>query len=233
MSSPANSVTAPAPIDITVVMELLGSMKTTHGMLNQSLNSLVDQGNSVKALGPTIQEGHDQIKKLQVDIENHDAQRADIVANVKDTIRGKLREEALEEMQKRIKEQISAEVKRQVEAEVKEQLVRDHLGTPLNVQVDAGREQITALQAAVQNSKARRENSAITWSDMTTNFKDVVRPDGTRSAKWPANVNSLDGLSAADLADLLRDYDLHVHASHAMNLNSFLRHIGVDKVTLH
>ncbi|KAL1942789.1 hypothetical protein VTO73DRAFT_5029 [Trametes versicolor] len=233
MSAPASSLTAPAPIDIAVVMELLGSMKTTYGMLNQSLNSLVDQGNSVKALGPTIQDGHDQIRELQNDIATHDAQRAAIVANVKDSIRGDLRAQALEDMQKRIKDQISAEVKKQVKQQVEEQLVRDHLGTPLNVQVEAGREQITALRAAVQNSKARRANSSLTWSDMGTTFEDVVRPDGTRSPKWPANVNSLDGLSAADLAELLRDYDLHVHASHADNLNSFLRHIGVDKVTLH
>lgn len=43
-------------------------------------------------------------------------------------------------------------MKKQVEEQVEEQLVRDHLGTPLNVQVEAGREQITALRAAVQNS---------------------------------------------------------------------------------
>ncbi len=74
--SATSGVPAQSPsIDITVVMQLLGSMRTTYGTLcvhlccvdadanrclqvfyyrNQSLNNLKEQGTSIKELGPTI-----------------------------------------------------------------------------------------------------------------------------------------------------------------------------------
>ncbi|OJT12739.1 hypothetical protein TRAPUB_10687 [Trametes pubescens] len=230
--SATSGVPAQSPnIDITVVMQLLGSMRTTYGTLNQSLNNLKEQGTSIKELGPTIQDGHNQIRDLNTEIERHDAQRASVVDTVKNTIKGELREQALAEMRERINAQIRDEVQKQVKVQVDQQLVRDHLqGISLPEQVEGGRVQITALRAAVTNSEARRANAAI--NDMQTEFKHVVRADGTRSPKWPANVSSLNALSEEDVAELGRDYGLHLHQRKVLNMNGFLSHIGVFGIRL-
>ncbi|KAI0633707.1 hypothetical protein C8Q77DRAFT_806863 [Trametes polyzona] len=221
-------------IDVAVVMELLGSMKSTYGTLNQSLITLRDQGNRVKDLGPTMNEAHERLKDVHRSIDEHDAARAARVATVKDIIRGELRDQALVEMRNYIDARIKAEVEEQTAQQVGDQLVRDHLhGTPLEAQVEAGRAQVAAMRAAVENSKARQENASITWSDMDRPFKDVVRPDGSKSPSWPANLTSLLAYTDEKVAQLGRDYELFEHKERAQNVNAFLAHIGVVAVRLY
>ncbi|KAI8975874.1 hypothetical protein BD414DRAFT_423520 [Trametes punicea] len=223
---------APQVIDVAVVRELLGGMKSTYGTLNSTLATLRDQGERVKDLGPTMQAADDHIDALSKEVDDQERQRADKVKAVREKIESKHKQRALDEMQKHFKLQILEEVKKQVQVQMDRHMYPTHLPKPLAEHVKDGREQVTAMKAAVHNSQARRENATITWTDMTKKLAPIQRPDGSVSAVWPNDLNSLLSYDAAKTTQLVKDYDLFDHGDVATNLNRFMAHIGVVNISL-
>ncbi|KAI0633698.1 hypothetical protein C8Q77DRAFT_1057032 [Trametes polyzona] len=222
-------------IDIGVVMELLGSMKATLGTLNQARDTLSEQGSRVKELGPTMNSALGQLEDLRNGIDEHDAQRATAVSSLKGLVRREYRNATLDNMRELIRRQIRSEVERQTASEIDTQLADDYLqGTSLEKQVEDGRAQVTAMRAAVQNSKARQANSPLTWSegDMAALLGVVVRPDGTPSPRWPANLTSLLAFEDEEIVKLRNDYGLDDTGDRLRNINGFLAYIGVVAVRL-
>ncbi|KAI0371113.1 hypothetical protein BV20DRAFT_965781 [Pilatotrama ljubarskyi] len=204
-------------------------MKATCGVLTQQLSSLTDQGKRVEELGPTMKAAESAIEGLRRQLAAQDETRAGVVESVKRTIRDDLKAKALEEMKKRIKTQIRAEVTKQVGEQLEKQIVPEHLPMSLEDHVKQGREQVTAMRAALENSKARRENATITEADTMKPLAVVFRSDGTKSDLYPANINSLFAYNDAKMSQLVHDYDLYDFKDIVKNFNAFLAHVGVVK----
>lgn len=97
------------------------------------------------------------------------------------------------------------------------------------------------------DSEARRTNSNLRQDNLNDPLEVVLRPDGTKSAVYPVNLNSLfyysrgspliselpsdcgcniDYILAEMLKRLLRDYSLQEDSKKEKNLNRFMSHIG-------
>ena len=93
--------------------------------------------------------------------------------------------------------------------------------------------------------EARRANASLRRDNLNDTLEIVLRPDGTKSAVYPVNLNSLFNYSRACsstvslrlnlipnfipaelLRRLLRDYGVHEDSPKEKNLNRFMSHIG-------
>ncbi|KAI0674758.1 hypothetical protein C8Q78DRAFT_1008766 [Trametes maxima] len=215
-----------------VVHEILGEMRARFGYLTQTLTALEEQGKMIKKLGPnmtSVEEDFDKNHKLIVARDEEQKKQFDAL---KADIRGRLKNDVLSAAKGQIRQQIRTEVEKQVGEQIKTLLVPTHFPKSLEEHVQDGRAQIHALNTALVNSKARKENATITAHDMSKPLAVVLKDDGSKSDVWPADLNSLTAYSAQQIRQLIEDFGLHDHENASTNLNRFLAHIGVVEFTL-
>ncbi|KAI0644573.1 hypothetical protein C8Q79DRAFT_927686 [Trametes meyenii] len=238
MSQSVNPGTADlhSTIDVEVVREILGGMKVTYisglGLRNQTLTTLSDQGSRISDLGPTMESAEKRIDALHKVIKDHDEAQDKRFEQIKEVIRGELKALVISNAKERIKSQIPVEVERRVKEQIGAQLVPHHLPKSIEAHVQDGRDQLSALETALKNSTARRENAAVTFSDTDRKLAVVYKDDGTVSGAWPNDLKALLAYDAERVKQLVKDFDLYDHNNPTVNLNRFLSHIGVVDVSV-
>ncbi|TCD66555.1 hypothetical protein EIP91_001276 [Steccherinum ochraceum] len=106
-------------------------------------------------------------------------------------------------------------------------MLKDHVPVPLTEQIVGSRNQIIEVRHALMNSEARRANSNLRTDDLNDHLAVVLKPDGTRSDLYPANLNALFAYTPVLLRALLRDHGLQESPTREKNLNRFMAHIGI------
>ncbi|KAI0674759.1 hypothetical protein C8Q78DRAFT_988588 [Trametes maxima] len=217
-------------VSACLVSEQLNCFRT--GFRNQTLNTLADQGSRISDLGPTMESAEKRIDALHKVIKDQDEEQTKRFKNIKDVIRGELKDQVISQAKERIKSQIPNEVERMVKEQISAQLVPHHLPKSLEAHVQDGRDQLSALNTALKNSGARRENATITYSDTGRKLAVVYKDDGNISEAWPNDLKSLLTYDAERVKQLVKDFDLYDHNNPTVNLNRFLSHIGVVDVSV-
>ncbi|KAH8087856.1 hypothetical protein BXZ70DRAFT_955416 [Cristinia sonorae] len=228
--TPRTSASVPAAAvptaDTAQIRELLGMMKATLGTLAGTFQTLNEQSSRVTTLGPTMQHAATQIQGLRHQIRKQDRKQEVRMQEVRSLIQDQLKEQIARDMQayldEKIKEEIAIQVQHQVEAQMKE-----HVPDSLQEQIVGSRNQIIEVRHALMNSEARRQNSNLRTDDLNDQLEIVLKPDGTRSDVYPANLNALFAYSPVLLRILLRDHGLVEVQSREKNLNKFMAHIGI------
>ncbi|THH20208.1 hypothetical protein EUX98_g8625 [Antrodiella citrinella] len=145
---------------------------------------------------------------------------------VRALIQDQLKEQIVRDMREfldgRIKEEIITEVHQQVQVQLPE-----HIPVTLEKQIVGSRSQIIEVRHALMNSEARRTNSNLRTDDLNDSLAIVLKPDGTRSDVYPANLTALFAYTPALLRTLLKDHGLVEHQLREKNLNKFMAHIGI------
>ncbi|KAH9894933.1 hypothetical protein C8Q73DRAFT_479005 [Cubamyces lactineus] len=227
----STSVTpAPKTIDPRVILQNLGAMRTTNRMFNSALNDLQECGQQVKEMCPTLEGASEQIGELSRKVDAQDALTAEQMEGIREKVKGDYKSDALARMTEHFQNLIKSEVKRQVKVQMDEQMYPKHLSRPLQDEITEGRAQVTAMEAALQNSKSRRKNAALTWANPTEPFAPIVFSNGEKSALWPADANSLVQYTAEDMSKLMKDYELHDYGNSATNFNRFMAFIGAHQI---
>ncbi|KAJ3484039.1 hypothetical protein NLI96_g5912 [Meripilus lineatus] len=221
------SIGAPPPADTAQVREMLGMMKATLGQLDQTFRTLNEQSAKVSKLGPSMQSAATQIQALRHQIRKQDRKQELRVQEVKTLIQEQLKEKLARDMQSFITEEIKRETAIQVKEQVGLQL-REHLPYSLEDQLVGSQKQLIEVKQALVNSEARRTNSNLRQDNLNDPLEVVLRPDGTKSAVYPVNLNSLFYYSPEMLKRLLRDYSLQEDSKKEKNLNRFMSHIGIQ-----
>ncbi|KAI0783059.1 hypothetical protein C8Q75DRAFT_811282 [Abortiporus biennis] len=224
--STKNNAVTPATTDTAQIREMLGSMKATLNNLNATFQTLNDQSAKVSTLGPDMKDVAVQIYNLRRQMHKQGRKNDERVKDVKNLVQTQLREKIASDLKEWISESIVRETKAQVHDQVKLQ-IKEHLHVTLEEQVVGSKNQLVEVRHALANSEARRENSIISTDNLNDALQVVLKPDGTKSTLYPANLNSLFAYSPAMLANLLKDHDLAVHHQREKNLNRFMAHIGI------
>ncbi|KAI0743388.1 hypothetical protein C8Q80DRAFT_1180653 [Daedaleopsis nitida] len=231
MSDPATSA-APRPqagaVDTAAVRELLGAMKATLGTLDQTFRTLNEQSSQVSSLGPNMQTAAAEILALRQQIRKQEKRQEKRVNEIKRMLKEDIKLQAEEQMRDGIRAQIRSEIVKQVKDQMAAQIPA-HLPVPLRTQAAESRQQLAEVKIALDNSEARRANAILrpSPSNMTDTLSVVLKPDGTKSALYPANLRSLFSYENAKMKELLKDFGLHDYGVPEKNLNRFMAHIGI------
>ncbi|RDX48027.1 hypothetical protein OH76DRAFT_1353164 [Lentinus brumalis] len=214
-------------VDMTAICDLLGNMKATYGTM-YSFRALNDQSEQVSKLGPTMDTAKEQLLVLRRQMKEHDQSQEGRVADVRRMIKDDIKVEAGNALRSQIHDQIKIEVAKQVKDQMDAQM-HEHLPVPLTQQAEESRRQIVEVKHALENSEARRKNSGLrpSPSNMNDTLEVVLKPDGTKSTLYPANLRSLFSYDNVKARDLLKDFGLHDHGVLEKNLNRFMAHIGI------
>ncbi|CAL1711311.1 unnamed protein product [Somion occarium] len=225
MSMATVSRSGPQP-DTAELRELLGTMKTTLGTLGHTFKTLNEQSDKISTLGPTMQHASVQIHGLRQQIQKQDRKQEVRVNEIKSMIQNEMKDKFALDLQSFINDQIRKETALQVKEQVSLQM-KDHVPLSLEEQVEGSRKQLIEVRHALQNSESRRANSTLETDNLNDTLQVVLKPDGTKSALYPANLNSLFAYSPKMLKELLKDHGLLEHGSKEKNLNRFMSHIGI------
>ncbi|KAI0331183.1 hypothetical protein GY45DRAFT_651537 [Cubamyces sp. BRFM 1775] len=224
MSSSTNTP-VPKAIDASVILENLGAMRTTNNMFISALSGLQDCGKQVKEMCPTLEGASEQIHDLGNKVDAQDDLVAKQMGEIREKVNDDYKSDALARMKEHFQGLIKSEVKRQVKVQMDAQMYPTHLARPLQEEIAEGRAQVIAMDAALRNSQARRENADVVWENPEP-LMPIVRNDGEISSVWPTDANSLMAYDDATMAQLLQDYDLHDHGDRTKNFNRFMAFIG-------
>ncbi|RPD78469.1 hypothetical protein L226DRAFT_457423 [Lentinus tigrinus ALCF2SS1-7] len=226
MHDPSASTPTTA-VDMKAVYELLSSMNITYGTMF-SFRTLNEQSAQVCKLGPTMDTAKEELVVLRREIKAHDTLQEERVADVRKMIKVEIKELAGKALREQIHEQIKLEVAKQVKEQMEAQ-IHEHLPVPLAQQAEESRHQIVEVTHALENSEARRKNANLrpSPSNLSDALEVVLKPDGTKSKLYPANLRSLFAYDNTRARELLKDFGLHDHGVLEKNLNRFMAHIGI------
>ncbi|KAI0717286.1 hypothetical protein C8T65DRAFT_572214 [Cerioporus squamosus] len=221
------SSSAQLAVDMTAICALLGSMKATYGSMYQSFRALNEQSEQVSKLGPTMDAAKENLIIIRRQIQEHDHSQEGRVAEVRKMIKEEIKVVAGNALRDQIRDQIKLEVAKQVREQMEAQM-HEHLPVPLAQQADESRQQIVEVKHACREL-ARRKNAGLRPSPSNLNdpLEVVLKPDGTKSSLYPANLRSLFAYDNAKARSLLNDFGLHDHGVLEKNLNRFMAHVGI------
>lgn len=200
-------------------------MKSTLGTLGQTFDTLNSQSDRITSLGPTVDSSR-QISSLRRQIRHQDKKQDERVMEVKHMIKDVLKEHIANDMRAQIEEQIRAEIAMQVKQEVSAQIV-EHLPISLQEQAEQSKRQLQDVKQSLVNSEARRANAGLRANNLDDPLVRVLKPDGTESKLFPADLRSLFGYDANTALELVKDFGLKEHDSRERNLNRFMAFIGI------
>jgi len=219
--------TSPGPLpDTAAIRELLGMMRANLDTLGETFKTVNEQSARVSMLGPSMQDASTQIQTLRRQVRSQEKKQDLRVNEIKHMIKNTLKEQVAEELRTHIKDQIRAEVFAQVKDEIEVQLP-EHLPVSLKQQVGESKKYLVGVRHALVNSEARRANSVLRTSNLDDPLAVVLKPDGTRSVVYPADLRSLFSYDTHMTRALLKDYELPDHELQEKNLNRFMSHIGI------
>jgi len=211
--------------DTAAVRELLIMMKSTLGTLGATFDTLGQQSNRISTLGPSMDSAH-QISSLRRQIRHQDKKQDARVTEVKHMIKDVLKDHIANDMRAQIEEQIRAEIAIQVKQEVAAQIV-EHLPVSLEQQAEESKRQLVEVKHSLVNSEARRANSVLRANNLDDPLTHVLKPDGTQSELFPADLRTLFSYDAEHAQNLVRDFGLQEHELRERNLNRFMAYIGI------
>ncbi|KAH9941923.1 hypothetical protein B0H21DRAFT_543111 [Amylocystis lapponica] len=226
-NSPSLSAGPAAPLpDTAAIRELLRMMKENLGTLGQTFKTLNEQSATVSTLSPSMEDAATQIHEIRRQIRSEEKKQDLRVKDVKHMIKNGLKHQVSEELRDHIRDTIKSEIAIQV----KEQIdihIAEHLPVSLKQQTEESKKQLVQVRHALVNSEARRANSILRTSNLDDPLAVVLKPDGTRSGVYPADLRSLFSYDMCMTRALLKDHDLTEHEDREKNLSRFMSYIGV------
>ncbi|PIL34064.1 hypothetical protein GSI_03775 [Ganoderma sinense ZZ0214-1] len=224
----ATPVAVAPSVDTAAVRELLGMMKATLGQLDQTFRTLNEQSAQVKSLGPTMELAVGQLSSLRHQIHAQEKKQEVRVEEIRRMIREDIKLKVADEMREQIRKQVPLEIAKQAREQIGLQ-IRDVLPVSLKTQAKESRDYLEEVKHALENSEARRKNSVLKPSpnNLADGLAVVLKPDGTKSKLYPANLRSLFAYDYGKSKELVQDFGLHDHGVLEKNLNGFMAHIGI------
>ncbi|KAK7691726.1 hypothetical protein QCA50_005126 [Cerrena zonata] len=206
--------------------DLLGPLNKTLGTLDKSFEAINKQSEKLSSVGPNINDAEKSLNELTEKVKKQEKKQEVQVQKVKSMIQVDLMDKMGTEMQAFIEEEIKKQIALQVREQVRDQL-KEHIPLSLEERVHGSHEQVVRVRHALQNSEARRHNASLETDNLYDELKVVLKPDGTKSTKWPIDLQTMFSYTTAMLRDLMRDYELSDYGSREKNLNRFMSHIGI------
>ncbi|KAK7045632.1 hypothetical protein VNI00_007465 [Paramarasmius palmivorus] len=214
-----------APHQTCVVVE---AFKGDLENLNRVCDSLSGQSLRVVELGPTSTDTINALKELQHEAKRNQKTQETMLQKTKDWVRQDAQEHILTEIKKQIQPEIKAEVASSVRSQVEAQIL-DHVPISLKKQLEDCESQLKEVKISFENSEARQRNSTLDLtkqSDLDDPLGVVLKPDGSRSKWYPADLTSLFAYDSDATEALLKDYELSVDKTLEGSFNRFMSHIG-------
>ncbi|KDQ50914.1 hypothetical protein JAAARDRAFT_546849 [Jaapia argillacea MUCL 33604] len=154
-----------------------------------------------------------------------DKKQDDALLAVQKLLQEVLENDVVDHLKSEVEAQIAAVIDKEVEEQVKLQLDY-HLSQTLQDEIENYRRQIETAQRDLVNSESRRANSVLEKP------KDLVHPvygpNGEVSKKYPKDLQALFNIDGNTAKELVIEYQIGaVSTSRNVNLNMFMRHIGV------
>ncbi|KAF5380386.1 hypothetical protein D9615_004712 [Tricholomella constricta] len=208
----------------TVMQHTLGGLDTTLKIFNEQ-SSVFSAG-----VAPEMDRTAD-IQDLQKRLNDHSKTQRRFIRGAKKTIR----EDFKKTISDRLRNDVSAQIKREVAMQVKDQVdqqIRDHIPTPLEQQALDNKRQISKIKASLTNSEARAKNSTLQASNLDEPLMPILKPDGSKSHLFPADLRSLFSYEPDMTKALMKDFDIEEDDSLQVNYGRFMRHIGIENVQI-
>ncbi|GLB37762.1 putative D-isomer specific 2-hydroxyacid dehydrogenase family protein [Lyophyllum shimeji] len=207
--------------------KLANVMQHTLGELDTTLNTFNQQA-SIFDAGINLQVDRTaEIEELRKRLSDHAKVQSQFIRGAKRTIR----EDFKRTVSDRLRSDISAQIRREVAFQVKEQVdlqIRDHIPVPLEQQAIDNKRQISEIKVALANSEARAKNSHLQVTNLDEPLVPILKPDGSRSKLFPADLRSLFSYDLDMAKALVIDFDLEEDDSLQVNHDRFMRHIGIE-----
>ncbi|OCH89883.1 hypothetical protein OBBRIDRAFT_793874 [Obba rivulosa] len=223
--------TAPAAVDAPALREQMGKASSRLEVLAKGLKTFSEEPVKVSNV-QAMDNASKQLQELASDMRSHQKKQSTRIEGVKTVLKTKLKDQVAEQMKAQIQEQIKAEILLQVKVQIDLQ-IREHLLVPLQDVVGESKRQLVEVDHALQNSSARRVNALLRGTNLDDTLGVVLKPDGSKSKLYPANLRSLFAYDDAMTNELLKHHGLTCYDQREKNLNRFLSHIGVHFQLVH
>ncbi|KAG5639474.1 hypothetical protein H0H81_001596 [Sphagnurus paluster] len=129
------------------------------------------------------------------------------------------------------RDDISAKIREEVALQVKQQVdeqIQDHIPIPLAQQSLENKRQISDIRVTLANSEAREKNSHLQATNLDELLMPILKPDGTESELFPADLRALFAYDLEMSKALLKDFEMEAGDSLQVNFGRFIRHIGIE-----
>ncbi|KAK0455438.1 uncharacterized protein EV420DRAFT_1553625 [Desarmillaria tabescens] len=217
--------------DIEAVALLMRKLKEMNQQMKGMYESIETHTERAATLGPVIKAG-EEIAMLKSNLEKqiieHDAEltsvRKELDTRVKERLESRLRQYVTDE--------IRASVARKIENKVRQELEKQ-IPQDLRKQTNEHTRQMMEIKTHLHNSDARRINATLTRKEK---LRPLIPSNGSTSPSplFPNNIDACLAMSAKDVKQLVKDYELDKASpvspagtsSKAENVNKFLDYIG-------